>query len=183
MVLETQKRTLPPRLHEKDGGFYYVFRNRWTYVADSKAKALRRYIEEFADSERLRRAAAMLMSSPLEMTRYMARVYQRARKNARIRKIEFRLSKEEFDAIVKRANGLCEVSGVAFDLQLRPYSFRRPYAPSLDRIDSREPYMAENCRLVCCIVNAAMSDWGAEPFQFVAAAMAAKAGWYEPDET
>lgn len=181
-VLETPRRSLPPRLHEKDGGFYYVYQNRWTYVADTKAKAMRRYINEFADSEKLRRAAAMLMSSPEEMRRYMPRVYQRARKNARIRQIVFQLTKVEFNAIVARAADRCEVSGIVFDLQLRPQSFRRPYSPSLDRIDASKPYLSGNCRLVCCLVNAAMSDWGEEPFLFVATSMAMRAGWYEPNE-
>lgn len=181
-VLETRKRDLPPRLHLKDGGYYYVHRNKWTYVADTRAAAMRRYISELADSETLRRAAAMLMNDPKAMAKYMTEVYWRAKKNARIRKIAFRISLAEYRAIVTRANGSCEVTGLPFDLQLRPNSFRRPYSPSLDRIDSALPYTPENCRLVCCLANAAMSDWGSEPFSVVAAALARKNGWVHPDE-
>lgn len=151
-------------------------------MSDTKLGALRRYIDEFADSEELRRAAAMLMNSPVEMRRYMSEAYRRARKNAVTRQIEFRLTRGEYADIVARAGGHCEVSGIGFDLQLRPRALRRPYAPSLDRIKAHQPYIAGNCRLVCGLVNAAMSDWGEEPFTFVATAMAAKAGWCDPDD-
>lgn len=175
-LLETPKRDLPRRLHRKDGGFYYVHRNKWTFVADTRIAALRRYIDEFADSEALRREAAALMTTPEQMTRYLAEVYRRAKRNAVTRRIEFRLSPAEFAEIVSRANGQCEVSGLAFDLQLRRNSLRRPFAPSLDRIQACEPYTAVNCRLVCGLVNAAMSDWGEEPFLVVAHALAKRRG-------
>jgi hypothetical protein len=175
-------RDLPPRLHFKDHGYYYVYRNKWTYVSDTRLGALRRYIDTFADSEDLRRAAAALMNDPKELRRYTSESYRRAKKNAVTRQIEFRLTRADYAEIVARAAGRCEVSGIAFDLQLRPRSLRRPFAPSLDRIKAHEPYTVENCRLVCGLVNAAMSDWGEEPFRFVATKMAERAGWYEPDE-
>ena len=36
-------RKLPVRLHEKNGGFYYVFRNKWKFLSRDYAEALRLY--------------------------------------------------------------------------------------------------------------------------------------------
>lgn len=172
--LEVPKRSLPCRMHLKNNSYYYVHKNKWTYISGSKPIALRRYIEEFADSEELRREAAILANTPDEGRRYLARVYHRARKNAAKREIDFNLTPVEYADIVKRSRGRCEVSGLPFDLQFRKHARRRPFAPSLDRTNSRRAYTAENCRLVCCIVNTAMSDWGEQPFILVALALAEK---------
>jgi len=37
---------------------------------------------------------------------------------------------------------------------------RRPFAPSLDRIDPGEPCSRRNCRLVLQAVNFALNAWG-----------------------
>lgn len=94
-----------------------------------------------------------------------------AKRNARNRRIPFGLTKEEFLELVDRADGRCEVSGLPFDLRYWKQSKRRPFAPSLDRIDATRAYTKRNCRLVCGIVNAALSDWGEEPFRMMVAAM------------
>lgn len=53
--------------------------------------------------------------------------------------------------------GACPITGIAFDLtnghQKISGRFRNPYAPSLDRIDSRLPYTDENCRVVSTQYN------------------------------
>lgn len=70
------------------------------------------------------------------------------------------LSKDEFNALCSRASGRCEVSGRKFSLIRPPGTSRRPWAPSVDRIDCSKGYEADNCRLVCLIVNIAISEWG-----------------------
>lgn len=94
-----------------------------------------------------------------------------AKRNARNRGIPFGMTKAEFLEIADRAGGHCEVSGLPFDLRYWQQSKRRPFAPSLDRIDATRAYTKQNCRLVCGIVNAALSDWGEEPFRMMVAAM------------
>jgi hypothetical protein len=92
-------------------------------------------------------------------------VFQRAKKNARLREIEFLLTKIEFDALVEKADGRCMVSGLPFSAEAkREFGKRRPFAPSLDRIDSAIGYTKENCRIVSVIVNCALNEWGMEPF-------------------
>lgn len=59
-----------------------------------------------------------------------------------------------------KSDGKCQVSGIEFN-DFRPLgSTKRPWYPSIDRIDSRKPYTAENCRVVCVAVNVAMGEWG-----------------------
>lgn len=61
----------------------------------------------------------------------------------------------------KIIKGVCEVTGIPFDLS--PSNFKRmnPFAPSLDRIDSRNrDYSETNTRVVLASVNVALGEWG-----------------------
>lgn len=66
---------------------------------------------------------------------------------------------EQFKDIVCRSNGRCALSGIAFDVT-SPEMKRNPFTLSPDRIDSSKGYTFENIRIVCMIVNLAMSHWG-----------------------
>lgn len=58
----------------------------------------------------------------------------------------------------------CAVSGLPFDLETGKGRWvKRPFTPSIDRIEAGGPYVESNCRLVCLIVNEAMNAWGLEP--------------------
>lgn len=95
-------------------------------------------------------------------------LYSQSRKNAERRGIPFLLSRQAFDDLVARADGRCMVSGIPFDFAHLPGSTRRPYAASLDRIDSRKGYTDRNVRLVCVLVNVALNEWGLDPLLKVA---------------
>jgi hypothetical protein len=58
----------------------------------------------------------------------------------------------------------CAVTGRRFSMEPVPGVRARPFAPSLDRIKSNEPYREANCRLVCAAVNAAIADMGDATF-------------------
>lgn len=104
-----------------------------------------------------------------------AEVFQRAKKNARLRGIPFDLTKAEFDALVKKSDGRCMVSGLPFTTpSRRKAGSRRPFAPSLDRIDSAVGYTKSNCRIVSIIVNCALNEWGEEPLFEMCRAVAEK---------
>lgn len=85
------------------------------------------------------------------------------RKNAVKRGIEFDLSLDDLKILSLRADGRCEVTGIVFEAQHRDNDarhFRRPFYPSIDRVDSRVGYKLSNCRLTCVAVNAAINEWG-----------------------
>lgn len=71
-------------------------------------------------------------------------------------------------AIVDRARGRCEVTGIPFSALKLPGrdSNRHPYSPSLDRIDPSTGYSRGNCRLVLFAVNVALNDWGIEILRY-----------------
>jgi hypothetical protein len=75
--------------------------------------------------------------------------------------------------------GRCALSGLPFDLRSVGYGqVRRPFAPSLDRIDSRGGYTRDNVRLVCQVVNFALNAYGEDIFREIAVATAG----FEPSE-
>lgn len=57
--------------------------------------------------------------------------------------------------------GVCEVTGYPLDsTPTTRKSEWRPNAPSIDRIDPSQGYVLANVRVVCLVVNLAMSSWG-----------------------
>ena len=70
--------------------------------------------------------------------------------------------------LAKLSGGVCAVSGLRFNDAKMGAATRRPFAPSLDRIDCSQGYVFNNCRLVCTCVNLAMSDYGEDALIVVA---------------
>jgi len=59
--------------------------------------------------------------------------------------------------------GRCEVTNIPFDLSARTTSHaRNPMMPSLDRIDSKQPYLKDNVKLVVYMYNACKSQFAHE---------------------
>lgn len=91
------------------------------------------------------------------------RLYRTCVRSARKRGIDCTLTRDEFGALWHSANGCCTITGRSLDLDgsERGTFHRNPWAPSIDRIDSRVGYHARNCRIVCVAVNIAINEWGA----------------------
>ena len=74
-------------------------------------------------------------------------------------------------------SGCCAISGLPFSLQVYgDGQARRPFAPSLDRIDRHKPYRRDNVRLVVSVANFAMNAWGDGPLLQLASAVYSKHG-------
>ena len=59
--------------------------------------------------------------------------------------------------------GFCELTGLPFDLNTQPGFSKNPYAPSIDRIDSKiHKYTPENTRIVLHFVNQALNEYDQE---------------------
>ena len=86
-----------------------------------------------------------------------------ARTRACKRRIEFNLD-QHIDSIQQRIDiGLCELSGIPFDL-----SPGRTFAsPSLDRINPDKGYVYTNIRVICHAMNVALGDWGEDALRQV----------------
>jgi hypothetical protein len=84
---------------------------------------------------------------------------------------------DDLAAAWEACSGCCAISGLPFGLQVvGDGQAKRPFAPSLDRIDRHKPYRRDNVRLVAAIANFAMNAWGIEPLLHLATALRWKHG-------
>ena len=78
---------------------------------------------------------------------------------------------DDIRALWDACGGRCMLSGIEFrTTQVGSGAARRPYAPSLDRIDATLPYSRANCRIVLQAVNFALNSFGDDVFLEVARA-------------
>lgn len=74
-------------------------------------------------------------------------------------------------------SGCCAFSGMPFSLEVYgDGQAKRPFAPSLDRIDRHRSYQKSNVRLVAAVANFAMNAWGDEPVLRMASFLSQKSG-------
>lgn len=78
------------------------------------------------------------------------------------------MSKEDFVRLWDRAHGKCEATGIKFEYEQSEGNVKRPWSPSVDRIDSSGHYIYSNCRIVCTSVNLALNEWGDEVLNKIA---------------
>lgn len=99
--------------------------------------------------------------TPIQLTgRELLFLRRRSKERAIERGIDYFLNAEDIEKMFLATNGRCAVSGILFN-RFRPINCtKRPWYPSLDRIDSSKPYTVDNCRFVCVAVNMAMGEWG-----------------------
>lgn len=94
-------------------------------------------------------------------------LWYRAKQRSKLKNRAFEITLDDVAALCIQSRGVCALTGVPFTIG--PEAKRmRPFAPSLDRIDSSAGYVAGNCRLVCSAVNLAMFTWGEEAFRQIA---------------
>jgi len=85
-----------------------------------------------------------------------------------------RWSREPFEegdlrALWKAGHGRCMLTGLPFkETAVGTGKARRPFAPSLDRIETNQPYSQRNCRLVLQAVNFALNAFGDDVFLAIA---------------
>lgn len=85
---------------------------------------------------------------------------RRATKLSRVIELDYAF----LSSMLEQQGGRCAVSGVQFSLEKVGDSMVRPYAPSIDRMDSSIGYTRGNVRLVCHCINLMMNEWGASVF-------------------
>lgn len=98
------------------------------------------------------------------------RLYRQAKRNALRRDIPFDLTEADLQKLYEEGGGRCAISGIMFNKTVK-VGRCRPYAPSIDRIESGKGYSFDNCRLVCVAVNLAIGDFGLEVLEHVAIGM------------
>jgi hypothetical protein len=77
-------------------------------------------------------------------------------------------------ALYDDQKGLCALTSLPLDtgnVRAAGGRDRRPFRPSLDRIDSTKGYTKDNVRLVCSCVNYALGPWGEAVLRVMAGAL------------
>lgn len=89
--------------------------------------------------------------------------------------IECHLQIDDLLEMYAATQGRCSVSGVPFDITNEDdKKWRRPFRPSIDRINADGHYTKDNTRLVCSLMNFAMGAWGEGAVRFMIAHVKAK---------
>lgn len=93
--------------------------------------------------------------------KYRAGLILRRAKWRCIEKQKGKVTITQEDITRKILNGVCEFTGLPFDLKQIAHAKNNLYAPSLDRIDNNNPdYSLENTRLVLVGVNQTLNEHG-----------------------
>lgn len=93
-----------------------------------------------------------------ELPKWGKDLYTQTSARAKERGDGFYLSRDDYAYIF---SDRCSLTGIPFVTERPKEKFaRRPFAASIDRIDSKKGYELDNCRLVCIAVNLAMNVWG-----------------------
>lgn len=96
---------------------------------------------------------------------FIGTILRYAKSRAKEYSISFDLDRDFLDKLYEFQEKKCALTGIEFEFDRSDeQKKRRPFAPSLDRIDYRGGYTKNNVRLVCSIVNIALSDFGDEAF-------------------
>lgn len=89
---------------------------------------------------------------------YCVRAAGAAQARAIAKDVPFAIDAHVIDRLLVDQRWKCAVSAV--ELNAPGGSTKDPFGPSLDRIVPSLGYVPGNVRVVCNIVNSAMSDWG-----------------------
>lgn len=85
---------------------------------------------------------------------------KKALAGARRRSKRCTITLDDLFTLWDRQDGRCAVSGIEFHDEAYPKALvKRPFAPSLDRINPDKGYTPDNVRLVCVSANFARNQW------------------------
>lgn len=97
-------------------------------------------------------------------TNFAASLVSCSKQRAKKDKLIFDLDKIFIENLFNQQNGKCALTDIEFILEPSKNSFRRPFAPSIDRINNYFGYIKTNVRLVCVIVNLSLNEFGDDIF-------------------
>ena len=120
----------------------------------------------------------------MEITSQLREALRGAERRARKHGLDIDIDLDFVQHLYREQAERCILSGIQF----RPEAFsdtfvKRPFAPSLDRIDPRKGYTRDNVRLLCTAVNFARGQWGDDVLVEIAHGIVEKeredhAAWY-----
>lgn len=89
----------------------------------------------------------------------LRRLYSRTKSNSKLNGIGHFVTYEYFANLWRKSEKRCAISGLIFSDYQPKNSRRKPFSPSIDRIDCSKGYSEGNIRFVCVAANIARSDF------------------------
>lgn len=89
-------------------------------------------------------------------------IFYEAKKRSKVKNIAYKLTAKHEKELVIRCNGASEWSGMKFCFDKVEGCMKRPWIPSLDRIDSSKGYVMGNVRILNCFENNMLGQFGSE---------------------
>lgn len=154
--------SLPKCVYFKHGAYYLVKGGKWHFLTKDRDGIDEQLHLRFGFANGVVPTGWTQHQQRNAMDAYIATVLVRARQNAKGRKRvkEFTLTVEQAIEKLRETKYRCSVTGTPLSLEVMSHDQRKPFAPSIDRIDNELGYTEENCRIVCLAANIAMNTWG-----------------------
>jgi hypothetical protein len=96
----------------------------------------------------------------IDPIKHLSRLITESKNRAKEKSLDFDLDKDFIFSLYEEQDKKCSISGILFDSESNPEFRIRPWAPSIDRINSKLGYTKNNVRLVCIAVNLAINQFG-----------------------
>lgn len=171
--MNTPDRPLPKSVYFKHGAYYFVAiepesgKSKWHKLGRTWGEAFAKYnklIPQIKNDGYLKRAIGTYRTGDIPEI-HLATMLKQSRNNARARGLAHCIGIADLRELAARSGGRCALSGIKFEYGLakevaeHAARRKRPWAPSIDRIDSAGGYITGNIRLVCVAVNIARQDF------------------------
>lgn len=141
----------PAGVYYRHGAFYKVVKGKWHRLGETYEQ-MQEGVKRFEINDGGMGKDEILRLANLSFTR--------SRNNSKSRSHEFALARDDVIAMLIKAKWRCAITGLDFNVDV--IGGKRPYLPSIDRIDNSVGYLPSNCRIVCSGINIAMNVWGLE---------------------
>jgi len=172
--MEKRKYLMKERL--PSGAFRYRFRDPYnrsklTFRSDYGTPDFEQEYADFVENMGGPRPAEVVRVQALKDTTRRVEFYKkslrRIQSRARAMGREFDLVLDDLLEMDAAQFGRCVISNVKLQYSSGEDGTRNPFAPSVDRVDSRRGYVKDNVQITCLILNIARADF--EVHDFIAA--------------
>lgn len=119
-----------------------------------------------------RRFETSLVDDPKALRNAAAKALRGAKWRSTNRGTRCHLTTDQVVELIEQQGGVCAMTGLAFFDARSSEGRRKPYAPSIDRIDNSKGYTEDNVRVVLSIVNTAKGDYTDSEFFVMCRAVA-----------
>jgi hypothetical protein len=118
------------------------------------------YEESVRMAEELKNPQTVKIGTKLDIKKFAIKAFRSCARRAETRGMEISITQQWVEERLENISYKCEVTGLDFDLVMLSNSHGKPFAPSIDRINSSQGYTQSNTRIVCVATNYAMNAWG-----------------------